>query len=478
MRATLFLVLCFLALCSAPAAAGELPADVAEVLAQYVRAWESRNPFRLLSLAAPESQQFVDLLDDERFDHLERTVVRLRDTEANPDPAAPERWKVRFQKQQEDVSLNGTVTRGIARIEMVLAPSDQGLRIRSHRVIGFDGEDPGAYRPSDPSTWGEEHPRAERLFHEAVRLATAGDCAAALERLNAVMEEPPAALERERLSYATGVARFDAQVRYYAAVCEHREGRMERARELIGVALDLSPEFPLALSLAAELARQQGELEPALGWWRRSLELYPAQDELAELAESHARALRYYPDPELRGQYLATLTLPPAKAAVRLARLARRSHGEPETRRRLAVAYLESLQPKRAETVLVENQFLFPHDLETEYLLGRAYITLHRLEDATAMLTRVWSRSPGYRDTLVLLSELHASARRYADAADILEEGMALEGETGALHYKLAMCALRQGQSEPARRHLKAAMDLGAPAALRRAILDAYAMAN
>lgn len=469
------LVLVFAA--PAHAAANDVPDDVLTLLERYEAAWERSDALALADLGAPNATAFLDLLDDERFDRTVEAAVTLSDITVTPHERLADARVVRFRKVHEEVFAGGTVTRGIADIEMVVRPAAGGLVILSHRIVPFprpSGQDP--YRPDAPGTWGDEHGAAEVAFQRGYRAVQQGDCVSALARFQSVLD----AEERwvggggaGAPEYQTGTARFVAQVYHFAAVCELRAGERDRAIQLATRAVELNPRFPLALDFLAERAIEAGELQTATKYWQRSLDAWPDQPEVAAKLEFNEKALKFYPDPDVRALYVGVRGLPPAKAAVKLQRLLRRSAEEPETRRRLAIAYLQSMQPEKAKQVLTDNEYLHPHDVETQYLLARTYVALQRLEDAAAMLQRVWSRSPGYRDTEVLFAEVYGALRRYPDAIGVLQDALAKSPDDALLHFKLAIYSRRLGRTTEARSYLRRAAELRPPASVRRTIRDA-----
>ena len=222
-----------------------------------------------------------------------------------------------------------------------------------------------------------------------------------------------------------------------------------------------------------ERAAARGDLEGAVALWSRSLSVYAEQPEVRSSLDFHRKALRYYADADLRALFLGVRGLPPSKAAEKLSALARLSTDEPETRRRLAVAYLNARQPEKARLALNDNEYLHPGDLETTYLLARTYVALERLDDAAALLARLWERSPGYRDTEILLAQIYAVQNRDADAEGVLREALASQPERPDLLYRLGLLALRRGATSEARDALQRATELRAPAELRRAIYEA-----
>ncbi len=463
--------------CAAPprAAAEEVPRSVADLLARYEAAWEANDVFALLALGASGGSAFLDLLDDARIDRVVESDVTISDVRVTPHERLLDARVVRFRKVHEEVFAAGTVTRGVADIEMVVRDGPDGARVLDHRVVPFPRPDGSEYRPDDPSSWGDEHTPAETAFHRGYRSLQEGDCEDALQQFQFILQGEDRWIGSgavEAPPFATGANRFLAQSNHFAAVCELRRGDRTRALALAHRALELSPAFPLALNFLAERAIEDGDIETAAAHWRRSLDAWPDQPEIDAKLVFHEKALKYYADPDLRELYLGVRGLPPAKAAVRLQRLLRRSGEEPETRRRLAVCFLQAMQPDKAKQVLIDNEYLNPHDLETQYLLARTYVALQRLEDAAAMLQRVWARAPGYRDSEVLLAEVFAALHRHADALGVLQDALAKEPEDPLVHYKLAVWSRRLGRVAEARSYLRRAAELHPPATVRRAIWD------
>jgi tetratricopeptide (TPR) repeat protein len=458
---------------AAATAGGEIPASVRDLLAAYEAAWENSDVFGLLALGQPGSPVFQDLLDDERLDRVVESAVVLSDVLVTPHERLDRALTVRFRRVQEEVFNTGTVTRGVADIAMIVREDPGGARILDHRVVPVPGAED--YRPEDPTTWGGDHGTAETAFHLGYRAAQEGDCVGALEQFAVVLQGQDRWIGTGKVEvprYRTGANRFLAQVHHFAAVCELRRGDRERAIALAQRAVELTPSFPLALNFLAERAAEAGDLAAAATFWRQSLAAWREQPEIEARLVFHEKALQFYPDPDLRALYLSVRGLPPAKAAVRLQRLLRRSPDDPETRRRLAICYLQSMQPEKAKEVLHHNEYLHPHDLETQYLLARTYVQLQRLEDAAAMLQRIWARSPGYEDSEVLLAEVFAALRRYPDAVGVLQDSLGREADDALANYKLAVWSRRLGRLQEARSHLRRAAELRPPAAVRRAIYE------
>ena len=121
---------------SATAHAQEVPEDITRLLERYEHAWESGDVFELLLLAPAESEVFESLLDDEQFDDVVATAIEIRDVDVREHDGLGGALVVEFTKIQEDVQGLGTVTRGIARIELLVRTSAMmGPQILSHRVV-------------------------------------------------------------------------------------------------------------------------------------------------------------------------------------------------------------------------------------------------------------------------------------------------------------------------------------------------------
>ena len=466
-----------LLLLGVPRVAEAVPDDVTLLLRQYETAWESLDVFALLALAPEGAAPFDELLDDKRLDRIVESAVSIQDISVTPHDKIEDARILIFTRAQEDVYAEGLVTRGVARIEAIVREDvhGEGLRFLAHRVVPFESEAEGAvYRSTDPSTWGAERAPAETSFYLGYRRLQQGDCAGALRRLEPLVAAATGDGTADLgFRYETGQERFYAQVCYFAALCELRGGERARAVELVRRAVELNKAFPLALNFLAERALDGNDLGAAIGLWTQSLEVNPDQPEVEAKREFHEKARLHYTDPDERALYLSIRGLPPSKAAQRLARLARQSQAEPETRRRLAICYLESMQPEKARRALTDNDYLHPHDLETQYLLARTYLAMQRLDDAAAVLGRVWARAPGYRDTEVLLAEVFAALGRYADAVGVLQEALTLRPHSPETLYKLASYSVRLGRRAEARRYLLRASEQHPPSSIRRAVWEA-----
>jgi tetratricopeptide (TPR) repeat protein len=460
---------------AAPVRSAPSPAE-GELLAAYQRAWEERDVFALLRLVHPGALVFDDLLDDPSLDDLVEVVVQLEFLTSEPHATGRDSQRIVFRKRHEEVRRNGTVTRSVADIELIAQPAPGAtLLITGHRVLPFARTGGREFRPDDPETWGEEHLPVEVALHRGHRLLRRGDCVGALPILEDLLAELSSGADLGLAAYQTGAHRFRAQGYYYAAVAHGRCGAKERAVPLAERALAENPDLVPALDFLAEEAVLAGRIDDATGLWSRAARLVPDHDAIADKLAFYQRAIQFYPNPDLLDLYLGTRGLAPSRAVTRLQRLARLSTGEPETRRRLAVVHLLARQPERAHEVLVANDFLFPHDLETQYLIARTYLAERRLEDATTLLARIWSRSPGFRDVDVLLVHAYESAERLSDAYGVLREALAMAPERPDLLFHSLGMAVELGRREEARAYLERAAQSRPPARFRRAIHEAMA---
>lgn len=440
------------------------------LLRRYEDAWESRNPFELVDLAAPGSDCFDALLESDRFDQIARTAVELADVTVVRELAHGGAL-VELTKTQEDQFRVGTVTRGVARfaLTVVRAPDGQ-LQIARHELLEPAGAEEGAGTglSSNPATWADDRPPGERLFYLAHAHVLAGRFEEAHDLLANLLALPQSASRLDEVRYMLGNQLFFAQVHYLRGVAAQRTGRHEEGVEQMELALGVNPDFPLAMDALADEALARGEFGRAIELWTRSLELAPGRPAVEARLDFAIAARDHYPDADRRAQFLAVRGLPPDKAIDALTVLLRSDRRNTETRRRLAAAYLLNFDPESAEKVLLEGELLRPEDLETHYLLGRTYLAMRRPDDAVASFAKVWAKDPDHGDTLLYLAELNAAQHRFRNAVGYLKEALRRRPRDPVILFKLGVFSLKAGQRFDALGYLREARENHPPEAVRR----------
>lgn len=451
-----------------PRAEAAVPPPVEALLARYEAAWESRNPFALVDLAAPGSEVFDSLLGIDRFDQLARTAVELRDVEV-VDELPHGGVVLEVTKIQEDLFRVGTITRGVARFALTLVPTTDGqLLVLRHEQVAPTKSNEGRYLSSNAATWGDDRPPGERLLYLAHADVLAGRFEDAHDVLVNLLALPQSASRLDELRYMLGNQLFFAQIHYLRGVSALRTGRHEEAVEQMELALGVNPDFPLAMDALADEALARGELERAIELWSRSLVLAPDRPAVQAHVDFAVAARDHYGEGAQREQFLAIRGLPPDKSIDALAALLRADRRNAETRRRLAVAYLHNYDPESAEKVLLENDFHHPEDVETHYLLGRTYLAMRRPDDALASFAKVWAQDPNYQDTLLFLAELNASQHRFRNAVGYLKEALRRRPDDPVVLFKLGLFSLKAGQRFDALGYLREARANRPPEPVRR----------
>jgi len=362
----------------------ELPADVRSFLGEYVNAWQSGNPFHLVDLSGKSSHVFDALLDHDRFDRIQQTLLRLQNVRVLERSDDGKRTVVSFFKDHEDLYRDGTLSRGLAQVRMVLRVQDDVVRtdgtndlgVTSHRVIWSDDD---AF--SDTSI-SPQYAKAERELYAALAYIRDSRYQAALERLDV------AVAHQSEVEIQLGNDRFQAQLQYYRAVCLQQRGRTVEAISALKKATELNPEFPLALNALARQASKEGRLGEAMKGFQRSLDLYAGQSTVVEELAYVRRALTYMRTEVDRENYLALRGLSPQRAL----EIAKQQHlANPdniEWRRIVAVLYMENHQPARAEELLLtlQESASDPHLL---YVLARAAMDQNKSDVALERFQKV-----------------------------------------------------------------------------------------
>jgi tetratricopeptide (TPR) repeat protein len=408
-------------------ASGEDPAALIEqFLADYQRAFSSGNPL-LLHRYDSSWRVFQPLLLSTWFDHVSRSNVELSERQVislKPDEGT---YQLSFTKAQEDIQQSGMFTRGLAGIRMEVKVSDGHLEVLNHRTLP-PGVAVAGYRSGDPRSWGEEHSLVERYLYRGLEYLRDGDIKNAEEQVSKALDLVQSGNIPE---YALGSAYFSATCYYYSAMLNSKSSNFSVAIERLEEALAMHPDFPAALNLRADMYFNDGEFEVALQKWQRSLELFPNQPEVREIAALIAEALAT--SSESRRALLLSLVNLPASRAIQL--LAPRVKKRPRNDvlvPLLAKAHVAAGDPEKALEVLETSRLPGKH-LEATYLAGRILLKMQRHEEALERLETVWQKDPDYRDTLVLIVALYAGLGQYRAALAHLD-GANPEMWGGLLH--------------------------------------------
>jgi tetratricopeptide (TPR) repeat protein len=464
MRLMVFLVM----LVSAPAVANEpskpVEAGVHRFVAKYVNAWQSMNPFRLMDLAAPGLTTFNPLLIQERFDRLQKTAVTVHNIRVVSTSDSGNRVVVSFIKDHEDLFRDGTLTRGIGRVSVTLRAQKPHYSPRAgidyhivkHKLEALESP-VGSGSEKIGISESQRHFRTavlqvgQRRFHRAL---------VSLDKALAVADG---------LELKLGADRFKAQVHYYRAVCLKQKGELTETIAGLENALRFNREFPLALNALARSRAGVGDLAGAVERYRQSLDLYRDQPVIQTELEFYRLALTAINDPTQRTAYLALRGMTPHRALERVRKQMKAHPSNPVWFTVGATLLLETHRPLEAEALLKKT----PGDKSAplnRYLMAQA--ALARGDQATALkrFDSLWNLAPGYRDTIVYITELSDRARRWRTAIAYLKEALLTDPGSPTVLYKIGLFELRMGRRFRALRALQQARENRPPKRIRIAL--------
>jgi Flp pilus assembly protein TadD len=203
------------------------------------------------------------------------------------------------------------------------------------------------------------------------------------------------------------------------------------------------PRFPFELG---EAYRAAGRWNPAVEWYGKSL------------AKDHA----FWP--ASRGLGLALIAAgDSAKAVEALEAAAVSAPNEPSVLNALGDAYYQAGRLGEAVVALRKARDLHPDLAEPYNNLGVVYSAQHKTTAAQAMFLEAIRLRPddaaAHRNLASLLAP-HDTGRAIAH----LQEAVRLEPENLQLHFELGALAVKIGDAEPARAHLKRAGQSSDPA--------------
>jgi tetratricopeptide (TPR) repeat protein len=280
-------------------------------------------------------------------------------------------------------------------------------------------------------------------------------------------------MKSPKMNYLMGNHYFYAQVRCLLGLALEKEGKNGEAVAEYQKALVLNPQFPLALNyLAGNLAKSQDvkDIKKAVDLWERSISLYSNQPEIAILLRFYKNALTYYPDPTHRSLYLKTLGASPENAISTLLNLLHVDDQNVETKRSLAVSYMQNQQFDKAEQLLLENSIKDFTDIESYYLLGRLKLLEGKVEDALKYFKQVWNLKKNYRDTLVYLSDMNGQLGRFQNSIDYLQQALQEIPDAPEILFKLGYYFLKVNNPIEARKYFELAILNNPPLKLRQEI--------
>ena len=232
-----------------------------------------------------------------------------------------------------------------------------------------------------------------------------------------------------------------AQQYLQAAIASLNQGQPDRAHALALQVLKLAPEQPDALHLLALSARQTGQTDAALQYFRRSLNAAPAQ---SAVWSNYGNLLQQLELPEQAEQaYQRALSLAPQQADSWL---------------NAGLLALKQQQPQQAVERLQRAQQLRPEDLRSYAPLATAQAQLQQTATALQTLQQGLQRWPGHPMLLRQQAQILRDQQQPAAAAAIIHQLLLQAPEQADLHF-LSGC-LQHDLSD----------DAAAEAALLRAI--------
>ncbi len=440
--------------------------DLDAFLDAYVNAWQSMNPFELADLALPGTHALDGLLADPRFDRLRETSAAVHDVAVRDGDVEAGRLVVTFEKEQEDLFLDGTLTRGRAAVQVELRAATvvhrgqerRAWRIVSHEVVAL----------TPRAAANGQTPSVEVDFAQAMSELRLEQWEEARARLDRVIRGASAT------DWRLGRDRFEGQAQYFVSVCHARLGQHDDAAKALDRALELHPEFPLALAAQAERSIARGDLPGALGFLRASLDLHPQQPAITELYAFVERGATQLATPEEQAAYFDLRGLATHRAIEVAREQSQRQPANREWRRVLATLLVENHEPEAAER-LVQHETGAPTSVEDSYLLARIALARGDVAEAARRFQSLWATAPDYRDTVVYLTTMAAREQRWRSALPYLREALAIRGESAELLFKLGVYALRADRRFEALGFLDRARAARPPARLRRPLRELLA---
>lgn len=414
----------------------ELPETVQRVLADYVHAWSTLNPYALQALAAPGVPVFRDLILSDELDALKTKTVRLEDVRAT----GPR--QVAFTEVHENLLRGGTLSAVRLGVELTLVDERGALAVRERLARPLPGD------------------AVTRTLSAVASLLDAGRPA-----------EAQAALDR-LLPELAGNPLQEAEARYLSGLAQRDLAQADRARASLEAALALHPAFPWALNALAEQEVLAGSVQKALELLERSLAVDPDQLAVRTLALLLRTGLQAGAEAEV-ARLLSPWLLGDVRAPEQVAveRLSKAGDG-PHAANLKALLHLQADQPALAREVLLVSQTRHVDDPLTQCLLGRAWMLLGRPDRALKAFDTVKQPPAGCEDVPLLVALAHDDA---GDAKKALEAYDALRSagrHEGLALVRSARLLLRQAREAEGRATLDAARRLPLPKAERVRLYD------
>lgn len=258
---------------------------------------------------------------------------------------------------------------------------------------------------------------------------------------------------------------------------EHHEGRLEAAAELYGAALAMEPENVSALRCLGVLRSQQGDVQAALTLLQAAARFAPDMPEVFNDLGSALRQKGALDEAILA--FNEALRLAPAFAEAYFNRgVTYEALGKPD---RAMESYDLALQANpsrrearfnRAAMLMRSGEFALalpdlveyirdaPGSLEAGLLLGRAYRELARWGEAENVYARLSVHHAGNAELLVLLATCRLVQQKFAAAARVCTQALALQPDHPEAHFKAGVAYLHLWDLQAALHHLTRATAL------------------
>lgn len=335
----------------------------------------------------------------------------------------------------------------------------------------------------------------------------AGDSATALEELNQAVEADPKCAEAFLLLGLTEFQRGETTKsiehylralelephsysgHYNLALAYLREERLQDGRAQLEQAVKLDPNQTDATYDLGVVLLELGRPLEALPNLRRARRLSPRRPDVtfnivrAELEAGRASVARG--EAQAAARYLASdsqwstavgqlflKNAQPADAAVYFRQASLLRPDDDEIRHQLALAYLESQEPKQVLDVIKEPKTGYDH-----YLRGSAYYLDHRFSEADQESELALAMTPDDPQILVLRTRVLQRAGQQDGALELAQKAVALAPNWEQPYYLAGVSLYFIRRYPEAAQNLARAVELN-PSSARALFLEAIALAN
>jgi len=379
------------------------------------------------------------------------------------------------------------------------------LRIAFLLAIGFTLQIAVAYQANSQK---KQDPALARSYVAiAQKLLAAGDSANALEKLNLAVQADSRNADAYLLLGLTEFQRGETSksIRHYRRALQlqpdsypgHynlglaylREHKLPESRAELEQALKLDPNQADAAYDLGIVMLELGHPAIALDHLTRAKRLNPERPDVffnivrAELEAGHisearddaqAGARRFGADFRWSAS-IGELFLnesQPADAAIYLRKASSVRPGDAENRRQLAVAYLESRQPKQVLDLITE-----PKTVDDYYLRGSSYYMEHRFSEAAQESEHALVLAPADPRVLVLRTRVLQRAGEHRAALELAHKAASVAPNWDEPYYVAGVSLYFIQRYTEAGQELARAVELN-PKSVRALFLEAVALAN